>query len=329
MESRRYQFEHLQAPLPKAVCRELQELWGAVFEGGVTPLAGVMAGEEREDNSDTFYIARYGGRAVATSHLTVSRCDPRLAGLGEVATLPSHRELGLATELCRRAAEDFDREGGQALFLGTSNPVAARVYGRLGWRYLAGTKVMLRVGNTQSPEEFLVDYFREASQTAVTTRPGSARDRIRMIPLIVTPHDWRVLDANTGILSTRWSVQTSCVGLYPKYEATGHCGAWWAAGCENGPVAGLASAKLVDGETARVEAFCHHRHERRVLSPLFRQAAEWAALHGASVVLTTCECHDPIKRAALEGLGMQATHDSVRLPHTAGDLSLGVFRIPE
>ena len=40
-----------------------------------------------------------------------------------------------------------------------------------------------------------------------------------MIPLLISPHDWQVLDANTAMFSTRYSLQPSCMGLYRRYSA--------------------------------------------------------------------------------------------------------------
>ena len=50
--------------------------------------------------------------------------------LGEVATDPKQRRSGISTRLCACALEEFRGNGGEAIFLGTGNPDAARVYYR-------------------------------------------------------------------------------------------------------------------------------------------------------------------------------------------------------
>ena len=117
----------------------------------------------------------------------------------------------------RQAVEEFVAQGGEAVFLGTGNPDAARIYHRLGWRRIAGTNVWARVTTGDSPEEYLADYFRAPGQVNIV--PGDASLRVPMIPLLVTPHDWQVLDGNLPVpmLSTRYAVQSSCMGLCRKY----------------------------------------------------------------------------------------------------------------
>ena len=76
-----------------------------------------------------------------------------------MATPSAYRQRGIAAELCRLALEEFQSKGGNAIFLGTSNLAARRIYHRLGWRKLAGTNVMASISDGRSPEEYLVDYF--------------------------------------------------------------------------------------------------------------------------------------------------------------------------
>ena len=132
----------LEPPLPADVIEELAEFWEAIFEASYDDLRPVLAGGEVADNRNLVYLIREGGELAGTSQLTVSQAAPALGGLGEVATAPAYRGRGIATRLCARARDDFRTQGGRALYLGTVNPAAARVYYRLGWRNLAGTTVM-------------------------------------------------------------------------------------------------------------------------------------------------------------------------------------------
>ena len=109
----------------------------------------------------------------------------------------SYRGRGIASRLCEQAVEEFVAQGGEAVFLGTGNPDAARIYHRLGWRRIAGTNVWARVTTGDSPEEYLADYFRAPGQVSIV--PGDASLRVPMIPLLVAPHDWQVLDGNLPV----------------------------------------------------------------------------------------------------------------------------------
>ena len=186
-----------------------------------------------------------------------------LGGLGEVGTSPAARRTGIATALTQQALDDFRDRGGQALFLGTVNPAAARIYHRLGWRKLAGARLMVNVLNGDSPEEFLVDYFRGSRRETLSVRAPSPADRAPMIPLLAAPHDWQVLDFNVGVMSTRYAVLDSCLGLYRRYAAIAGDGrgAWFCAGTDRGNVVGLSTARL--DEEWRMPRRCVHAQVSR------------------------------------------------------------------
>ena len=83
----------------------------------------------------------------------------------------------------------FRDHGGEALFLATSAPNAARVYDSLGWRRLLGSRVMLLTFGPQSPEEYVEEHLRRTGPVSVG--PATAADRTAIIPLLVSPHEWR------------------------------------------------------------------------------------------------------------------------------------------
>ncbi|MDE2812394.1 MAG: GNAT family N-acetyltransferase, partial [Gemmatimonadota bacterium] len=158
-------------PLETGLTEELIDFWDEIFGDGYQADRSVYAGDERDFNRDTFYFIEQGGRTVGSSHLTTAVGNPELSGLGEVATVPQCRGQGIASRLCRAARDDFLAAGGQALFLGTVNPTAARIYHRLDWRKMAGSTVWALIASGESPESFLVDYFRASDE--VGTEPGS------------------------------------------------------------------------------------------------------------------------------------------------------------
>ncbi len=303
MTTELYEFRRVDPPLPAPLIAELLRFWKTIFQGDFSGFDAMLAGKESQLNRHSVYLAEQRGKIAATCRMGISLSDPRLACLGEVATAPEHRGHNLTTRLCCQAVYDFDHADGQAFFLGTVNPVAAKIYTRLGWRYLAGTKVMLRTSSGLTPEEFMVDYFRQGLELPVKVAPGTTACRISMIPLILTPHDWVVLDANTSIFSTRYFTQKSCEGLFPRYQYLPSPAAWFAATRSDGVIVGLASVQIRETNIANVDAFAHHLYQEKILPELYSQAAAWARSQNASAVFTTAERHDPLKHQALHTLG--------------------------
>lgn len=256
-----YILERYEVPLSQELAKELSGLWQAIFEVDFPGLLEILNGSDICNNRDILYLARNEGEVVSTCRLTISRRDPRIGGLGEVATHSEHRGKNLGFKLCQWAVREFDESGGQANFLGTVNPIAAGLYAKLGWRYLAGTKVMLRVVAGQNPEEYLVDYFRNGQELPVMIEPGSSVCRVTMIPLILRPHAKMVLDANANLVSTRFEIQKSCEGLYPRYAFMEKPSTWFAAIRADGVVVGLSSVRIFDGKTVRVDAFAVDRYQ--------------------------------------------------------------------
>jgi GNAT superfamily N-acetyltransferase len=298
----RYDWLRLDAPVANDMALRMVDCWQTVFDAPLSWLLNVMLGAEHEHNEDTIFVACQGADIAATCRLTISHCDQRIGLLGEVATVPEHRGNGLAKHLCRWALEDFGARHGQALFLGTNNAVAARLYAELGWRQLAGSQIMLNQQTPSLPEEYLADYYRSGKSMVVTIRPGGARYRAPMVPLIVTPLDFRILDANTVVHSTRYVVQASCEGLYGKYEGLGD-GTWFVAEREDGAVVGLASAKHVGDGVYCAEAFAHPYHQECCLKLMYEAAISWCHEQECNSVYTTCSRFDPVKEAAVREMG--------------------------
>ncbi len=294
-----------EVPIPEELVDELFPFWASIF-GEVLPdiAREVFLGAEEDYNGGTLYLRREGESLASTCFTMKSKTVPILAGFGEVATEPRFRGRGIATELCRRAVEDVRAGGGEAFFLGTVNPAAARVYHRLGWRKLAGANVMANILSGNSPEAFLVDYFAGDGAKVVESSPA---DRIPMIPLILCPHDWQVLDANTNVCSTRYATQNSCMGLFVRYERVRLSGgAWFAARTAEGKVVGLSSARREEGGAFQIDAFAHAR-----FSDVWEELAQAAI--GKSGELGKGKCYavvsveDEEKQSWFESLGFRGT----------------------
>ena len=294
----------LEAPLERMLVEELFGFWEPIFGGPIDITPDTLLGSEGAESVIAVYMRRLGERLAGACLVATSNTLPALGGLGEVATGPEARRTGIATELTRQARDDFSDRGGEAMFLGTVNHAAARIYFRLGWRKLAGANLMVNVLNGDSPEEFLVDYFRGIG--SVEVRGPSPADRVPMIPLLVSPHDWQVLDSNAGMLSTRYAVQDSCLGLYRRYSALTRdgWGAWFCASDGRGQLAGLSSA-LLDGEGGcRVDGFTRGEKPDS-WEALIGMAVDWGASRGASAIRATVSVEDEEKLSLFESVGFR------------------------
>jgi GNAT superfamily N-acetyltransferase len=292
----------LEVPIANDRADSLLAFWEPVFGTSSQEQAPILAGKDVEHNQDRLFLAYENDQLAGTCHLTISHANPSLGGLGEVAVAPAFRRRGIAGALCARARDAFLAQGGEVLCLATHNPEAARVYHRLGWRKLAGANAMLWLREPNSPEEFLVDHFR--NEDAVTVMRGTPADRLAMIPLLVNPHDWHILDANLGMFSTRYLVQRSCMGLYPRFAALrrNEDGDWWVARTTQHRVVGLATVRRDAAGRVQVDGFLHRRWLDH-WSALIHPALHWAAERGAPAVHACVAGVDEEKLARFQALG--------------------------
>jgi GNAT superfamily N-acetyltransferase len=307
-------------PLPDSLITELADFWLKAFGEPYEDQAGIR-GQELEYNNDFFYVTRREGKVVGTARLIVPREIPTLGGLGEVATDPDSRRLGIGSAMSAKAGEDFKSMGGKAWFLGTINPNAMRVYSRLGWKRLAWSIAWAQIIGDESPEEFLIDYFRtETGESSV--RPGSPLERVTMVPLFATPHDWQILDSNTGIFSTRYAMLRGALLLYPRFEkmCKDNKGTWFASYTNNGKLTGISTARLDNAGNCKIDAVAHSRF-MSVWPELVQNAIKWASSKSAANCYAMLSQEDEEKQSCFEEIGFY-------IKGTGPDFQLGDRSVP-
>ena len=136
--------------------------------------------------------------------------------------------------------------------------------------------------------------------------PATPADEIAALPLLVSPHDWQVLDANAGILSTRYCRQRTTRGLFSRYLAVAGDGggACFSARSTEGGVVGLATARLDDIGGCRVDGFAH-KYFLESWDVLIKAAMDWGASQGTDPCWATVSVEDEEKRALFERLGFR------------------------
>lgn len=313
-----------ETPIDKELAKELFDFWEEVFgpEDPDIPV-DVFLGKEADHNRHVVLLEREGDTLTGTCGIMTPRANPNFAGIGEVATRPEYRGRGIANRLCQQALDEFAEQGGEVVFLGTENPAAARIYHRLGWRRIAGSTVYANVTKDDSPEEYLADYFRTTS--TVNIAPGDASLRVPMIPLLLTPHHWQVLDGNlpTPMISTRYAEQNSCMGLYRKYqyllspssqseggraraqrERRGMPAEWFAAKTDDGRLVGIATAYVDADNVCHVDGFVHTRFNDSY-DALMNVAISWGTQQESVRTTTRLSVEDEEKQAKFAAQGFR------------------------
>ena len=213
-----------------------------------------LMGAEVAVNNDIVWEAWEGDQLVGTIHTTIPKCYPSICGLSAMATHPSVRGKGLGRILFAKIIEEFESQGVTTAFLGTSNPIAAKLYHSLGFSFLSGSHVMVRYAKGDTVD-FVREHYTPVRKVCHITKDDSAI-RIPMIPLILMGSNTTVLDVNTGLFHRDFVTQRSCMGLYPRYDALlkkgGH---FYAAADENGVLGAILSTMPTD-DGIRADFFC-------------------------------------------------------------------------
>ena len=290
-----------EAPLNECGIKRLIGFWERIFGTAYDGFNDILGGGEARHNADYVYAAMQEDELLGTCHLTVPRHDFSIGGLGEVATAAEHRGKGIAAALCRKAAQDFAAMGGEALFLGTANPTAARLYRSLGWRSIGDSNVYVNLIENTTLDAFYGRYFGGGRLSVVE---GGAAQRIPVIPLAVFPHKAAVLDYNTKLFSSAYKPQTSCMGLYPKYRELARGGAWFCAVGENGSLGAIASVLADGGNSCNIDGFAHPEYAE-ALPELLKKCADWARQKNRRAGAVADDA-DAEKIAAFESLGFKA-----------------------
>ncbi len=295
-----------EAPISMNLIEEIWAMWETVPEDvgvgeDISWTRDELSNAVRPEDRKLLYVARVDGKMAGTSAIWVSRRDPKLAKFGLPATAPEFRRQGIGQALFDAPVADFREMDGEAIFLGASS-YAFRTYYRAGYRKLPGTPALAYIASGESPEAYLVDFFRDLGPATVGR--GEHADRTPAVPLVHTPHDWQVMDANVGLMSRRYTQYKGFAGqsgrfvdLLDKDEST----MFAARAGDRGKVVGLATAKIEDG-ACNVDGFTHQYYEE-YWTELIESAVEWGQDQGATKSSAVVSDEDYRKRELFEGLG--------------------------
>ena len=300
--------DRYETPVPDDFIRRIYEMWSQVPEDvgigqDITRLRDQLSNRVRTEDRKLLYVATVDGEIAGTSMIWVSRRDPKLCEFGLPATAPRFRRRGIGQALFDRSVEDFRAMGGEAIFLGTNQVPAERVYRRAGYSKLVGAIAQVKILSGDSPEAYFVDYFRGLGPA--TVHPGDPSDRTPSVPLVHSPHDWQVMDCNAPALSKRYFTHRSFAGQCGRFidmlDSPGSTFFAARAG-DRHKVVGLSTARMLDDGVCSVDAFTH-RYYQDSWHELIEAAMEWGRKRGATRLQTTLSVEDYAKRDLFEGLG--------------------------
>ena len=272
-----------------------------------------LMGQEVAVNTDIVWEAWEGDQLVGTIHTTIPKSFPTICGLSAMATHSSVRGKGLGRILFAKIIEEFESQGVTAAFLGTSNPIAAKLYHSLGFSFLSGSHVMVRYAKGDTVD-FVREHFTSVRETCNITKDDSAI-RIPMIPLVLMGGNTTVLDVNTGLFHRDFVTQRSCMGLYPRYDALLKNGGHFYAASDEDGILGAVLSTLPTETCIRTDFFCCDGFAP-LLPKLFAQCQE-------DIYLQIADC-DTRKQELAKTLGFSPVGESFIAP--CGDVWLP-FRI--
>ncbi len=291
-------------PIDSKLIRKLYSLWSQAFGENEDPDISVetLKNHGLEGEELNLFCVFQEEDLTATAVSIVSSNLPELGAVGEVATDLAYRNQGLASKVCGRLLDHFKHNNGKVLFLGTTNPNAARIYQRLGWNHIPKTTLMVNMVNGDDYHDHLRDYYKDLSLYQI--RPANYKSRIPIIPLFITPNNWQVLDINVPMYSINDMPLSSCLGIYRRYNYIRRCGGgnWFTAETGDGKIIGISSCALIGEDSYLVDGFCHNDYPE-VFKELLSTTLNWCRKQNARTTIMRLSDTDENKLNFVEDLG--------------------------
>ena len=199
--------------------------------------------------------------SIESSCITIYNKNlPIIAGLGEVCTEITSRGNGLAGKLCAIAKEDFfSKERSEGIFLGTVNPIAQKIYEKLGWVQIPKSKVMFNSKKGESFQDFIDGYYDEKSDIFINN--GSPKFRISLIAYFLSQISDYNVDINVGIIGNNYS--SMCLSLYNKFdEITKNNGQWFVMSNHKNKIFSTSSFKNISKDILRLDGTYRKGYEK-------------------------------------------------------------------
>ena len=296
----------LSTPINKKKVDDLSNFWNQIFGNDLIPdlPKNVFLGSEDNYNTTKVFYYSEENSIISTCATVTSNNINILGGLAEVATHKRFRGNGFAKDLCNKALDKFFTNKGQALFLGTSNPIAEKLYIKLGWQKIHNSNVLVNINSNIPYKQFSINYFKD--EYIISIDEANTSTRIPIIPLTIYPHRSELLDSNINIYSTKYHTQSSCMGLYNKFNILKkeHNGSWFVAKTKSEKIVGISTTKLIDYKTYNIDGFVHPNFNKNI-NLLINKSIKWCINQGAEKITAQANINDFIKQSIFEKLNFK------------------------
>ena len=161
-------------------------------------LARLLNGTADRTLHDWVFVGELDGAIVATAWHGTGSQSSQIGGYGYVLTHPAHRGKGIAHELTSCSVRTFWDNGGQAIYLGTGNPIAQHVYEKSGYRRYNGIAMRaLRPGADH--QQFDAEYFAYDGRAEIRDSTLGDLGGYTALLLAPEPREWTVRDFTEAI----------------------------------------------------------------------------------------------------------------------------------
>ena len=271
-----------------------------------------LNGRETDFNKDIVYLAYENDTLLGMIHATIPVRMSCLAGLSAMFTTEAARGKGIGNRLFEKIVDEVSMHGVRLTVLGTSNPVAAKLYSKFGFGFCPGSNVMARFSGGNMVD-FARDYYQKAIGTPEVLR-GDPSMRIPIVPLVLQTDYGLILDINTGIFNSSTITERSCMGLFPRYEALRkHGGEYYMAVDQAGTLGAVSSVSPQNNGAVRADFFSLPAFESVVPSMIHKIEDEFGKVY------FEIACGDKTKERVLTENGLKAIGESTCI---AGDLMI-------
>tara|TARA_Y100000768_G_C23986587_1_gene689216 strand:- start:3833 stop:4795 length:963 start_codon:yes stop_codon:yes gene_type:complete len=212
-------FKTYTIPISQKKSSNLYDLWiknGFENEKNIDINKSLLSGSEVQSNLIKLYLYENKDHILSSAVIVMNIQNPSIAAIGEVCTSLNSRGKGLANSLCEKIIEDyFSNDQNNAIFLGTVNPIAEKIYKSLGWKNIDNSLVMFNSKNQDDFESFLNKYNKNELRKNISE--GNSNFRLSIIPFVLSIRSNNQIDLNSKI--NLINKTSSCLGLFNKYES--------------------------------------------------------------------------------------------------------------
>lgn len=229
---------HLCPVEDEALFRRITGLTQWTFGGEDFSSRKVLGGCYAESADVLLHLGFVGEELAGTTIAITGKAYPGLGLIADVVTLPEYRGLGIAGRLCDAATDEFKRNNGNWLLLGTSEDNARRLYQRAGFQLHTGN-VMIR----HRDQAFSLNRYWGTGEGEATIRPAEWGDLPRLVMLYTSELPWPVSHWQRELLSSAFAPQVRAVSSAgPTWHLTVEAGgAWFVAETREGAIVGAAT----------------------------------------------------------------------------------------